>query len=310
MNPIQKMPKMKYMKWLMISLVAFTIPAQALTVSVPKCNHDQFEGIRHLTHYFHKVDPRQTFKQYAKSTGQSLKEVKQQFSATGRLKCYDTANGSYEVITANVVGRNNLITGAAHVFFNDNCSPRSVGRCEFYTINQPKQVYKIKVNTAVIKDCVRIKGNSLDDWFVAELTGRTSATPYLIPDSPIRPAVGDQLLLVAAKADNGFANTPNLVNCSVMNTDYRLAPYLTDCSTGHGSSGGAHLQPASGHRWTINAIVSGESPTGRDGGEFNVHGGGYTTSAPVNGEFWQTLHDMSNADEITTTRDPHDRDSY
>jgi hypothetical protein len=244
-----------------------------------------------LAHYFHKTDPRQTFAQYAKSTGQTLASVKQQFSATGVMKCFGIAGRSQEEITAQVVGRQDLIAGAAHVFFNDDCTPREVHRCEFHLISQPRRIFKI--DTIVIKACVRVSGASLDDWFVAELKARTPATPYLVPQAAVLPTVGNQLVQVAAEANNGFSHTPNIVACTVRDVSYRLAPYLTDCSTGHGASGAAQLQPSATlkNRWVLDAIVSAESPTGHDGGEFNVHGGGYTTGAPVNGEFWQALAD-------------------
>lgn len=161
----------------------------------------------------------------------------------------------------------------------------------------------------MVKTCVENNPDSVDDWFAAKLTEPTSATPYLIPDSPVRPNVGDQLVQVAYQAVNGFNNKPNIVDCSVMNTQYRLMPYLTDCSMGHGSSGAAQLQPADNHRWVLNAVVSSENAAGHDGAEFDVRAT-YTSSAPVNGEFWQTLHDMANSDEVTTTSGPHDRDSY
>jgi hypothetical protein len=244
-----------------------------------------------LAHYFHKADPRQTFAQYAKSTGQTLASVKQQFSATGMLRCFDNAGRPQGEITAQVVGRQDLIAGAAHVFFNNDCTPREVRRCEFHLLSQPRRIFKI--DTIVIKACVKGHINSLDDWFVAKLNAPTPATPYLVPYGAILPRVGDQLVQVAAKADNGFPHTPNIVACSVQSVDYRLMPYLSDCSTGEGTSGAAQLQPSATlkNRWVLNAIVSAESHTGHDGGEFNVHGGGYTTGAPVNGEFWQALAD-------------------
>lgn len=302
----KKLFKIKIMKCSILLAFAFALPAHAVT-SVPKCNHSGFKNLAQLAHYFHKIDPRQTFEQYAKSTGQSLNTVRQQFGATGGIRCY--RKDGYEEATAQVVGRNNMISGAAHIFFNNDCTPIDIKNCDFRTINQPKRIYKIKISTVVIKDCTIGKLNSLDDWFVAKLTEPTTATPYLIPDSPIHPSVGDKLTQVAYTAANGFPNTPNIVSCSVLNTQYRLTPYLTDCSIGHGASGGAQLQPTDNQRWIFNAIVSSQNENGHDGGEFDLTAT-LTSSAPVNGEFWQTLHDMANSDEITTTRNPHDRDSY
>lgn len=103
---------------------------------------------------------------------------------------------------------------------------------------------------------------------------------------------GDQLLQVAYQAANGWKNTPNIVICSVRSVNYRLMPYLTDCSTGDGASGLAQLQPALSQsgQWILSAVVSSENGSGHDGGEFDL-AATYTSSAPVAGEFWQALAD-------------------
>jgi hypothetical protein len=194
-------------------------------------------------------------------------------------------------MTAQVVGRKDLIAGAAHGFFNADCTPHEVQRCEFHLLSQPRRIFKI--DTIVINDCVLGgKLNSRDDWFVAELKELTSATPYLVPDAPVVPKVGDQLVQVASQAKNGWKNTPNIVTCSVRDVSYRLTPYLTDCSNGHGTSGAAQLQPSAtlNNRWVLNAVAASQNELGHDGGEFDLTAT-YTSSAPVNGEFWQTLAD-------------------
>lgn len=268
----------------------FELTANAILPVAP-CNRTSFKEIRQLTNYFGSRDPRRTVNQYAAEKGLSVAQVEKQFSATGKITCPGAESG-----TAQLVGRNNLITTAGHIFYDRNCHPANLNLCYFQTVFGKKVKVKIKPSTAKIASCLGLSPNSKDDWAILELEKPIkSATPYLVPTAPVSFTPGDRITEVSGQSDNFPHKAPNIGECSVRAvglSSYPNIPYVTDCSNGNGSSGSAQLvQREAG--WELQAVDVLHNQRARDGSDYDLSQSFFTASAPVAGEFYTTLKRMA-----------------
>lgn len=274
-------------------LMSLVLSSNSNAIPSAHCARSNFKEIRQLANYFGSQDPRLTKEQYAKVNHISLKDVEKQFSATGKITC-----PGISVATANIVGRNDLLTTSAHTFYDKKCNPvRNIGDCKFETVFGPKYSVKLKAFTAKVKPCLSSEMNSKDDWAVVELEHPlNSVTPYLIPSSPISFNPGDKVTEVAAAAENFRGRGPNIQECSIRAVGingYPDLPYITDCSNGHGSSGASQLKP-NGSNWELQAVDGFSNIYAHDGVEYDPSQSYFTASAPVSGEFFDVLTEMAN----------------
>ncbi|NGX94112.1 MAG: protein kinase, partial [Candidatus Afipia apatlaquensis] len=110
---------------------------------------------------------RESENEFADRTGQSILAIKDRFAATGVLSC-PWGNG-----TAQLTGASNIITTAAHVFYDrtaDTCTPRAaLGQCVFETETSKGRV-SARVGSLVAAGwkCPTLPHHR-NDWAVARL---------------------------------------------------------------------------------------------------------------------------------------------
>jgi hypothetical protein len=75
-----------------------------------------------------------------------LDSIKRQFGATGMIVCPGQSG------TAQISGRQDIVTTAAHVFYDRNCRPIPIDQCTFTPIFSSK-AYKLKIADSFIGPC-------------------------------------------------------------------------------------------------------------------------------------------------------------
>jgi aerobic-type carbon monoxide dehydrogenase small subunit (CoxS/CutS family) len=241
------------------------------------------------------ADDRKTEDEYAQSSGSALDRVNQAFAASGILNC-----GGFEQ-TAQITGKNNVITTAGHMFFDDNCNARAnsdVSQCFFRGSGAANEkLYYVDASTLKAGTCQ--KGGHIEDWAVMKLTEAVEGVePYRVPSNKVRFREGDTILNVSSFAVNfkgGNQEQANLNVCSIKAVfPDRYTPLKTDCDTGPGASGsaqfilgsgGVSLEPAN---LILSAINVAESKDHSDGADYNDKSQ-YNVSVPVAGKFYDAL---------------------
>jgi hypothetical protein len=286
-------------------LVLPSAPTFALSANQCVVKTD-LRGTAHLIHYFLDEKTHQDARLPLKEFMAANPEIDpSQVAAVGTIIC-EKSNGKGEPATAQVTGKRDIITTAAHILYNADCSKRDPNKCVFVPIDQsiehPSVVYSVRtLRTDEIGPCVRNTINDREDWAVLHLARSVprSVTPYFVPEQPIQKMLGRELIQIAARAKNFAGDPRNGTKCRLQYFDERRA-YATDCSIGKGSSGAGQAAVVKGGSklgLELQAIVVSETMSDniRDGDAFNVYGN-MTNAAPVIGRFWTVLHAATQID--------------
>lgn len=201
-------------------------------------------GLVHKVGVFGTAD-RRTESQFAQENGRSVGQVRSRYAATGLLTC---KSGK---LTANMTLRNDLITTAAHAFFDtDTCKRIAWPQSCTFTIRVGGKVHVSRVRRleSIGYRCPRLPSPA-DDWAVLRLERRVPGiAPYAIAGSKVEE--GQAVTSVQAISNDFFdrggerlARAKALGRCNVRKLygSNQRAPFLfgSDCDLAGGGSGGA-----------------------------------------------------------------------
>lgn len=235
-----------------------------------------------------------SFEDYADAKHVTLKSVKNQFSASGKLVCPAYTG------TAQVTGSANILTTAAHLFYDKTCKQVAIERCTFEPLFSHDK-YHLVAKGSHIGPCVIGRANTTDDWAAVYVDRPVrGVTPYKVPDLPVSIDVDTNLTVVSASA-RSISHSPFIVECRVRDRDYYPnMDELDDCSSNNGSSGSAQLVPGSSG-WILFGLIAnttdGDNLVEYDRSKF------FTAAKSVGGELWATLQRMTKEGDIASLRD-------
>jgi hypothetical protein len=241
------------------------------------CTISQFTDLEDLRDMIVKVavygtaEHRKTEQELADATGEKVGDIHERYSSTGTLVCAGNEG------SAQVTLKNNIITTAAHMFFEEKTCKRiaSPSDCVLTLKSLSGAEQKIKVKEQV-KDgmgfkCPTIPTGDLD-WAVLRLDGAaTGVQPYTVEELPGKGlAEGTAVTLVAHSIDfwrkdsSGNKVFPKHIqrNCHITKVYGAWEPgmYKGDCdATGFSSGGSILVEGAKGP--ILSAIFSGQNET-------------------------------------------------
>ena len=258
------------------------------------CGKSNLEGsatqLLHLAKIVGQED-RMTFEEYAQAKGMEIKDVEDQFGATGVLTC--RGKGTEFQFTAQIAGSSSVVIGAAHGFFNKDCSRKPIELCSLFLF-KGKTVVENRVEMSSLKlgGCPFFTkpSNASVDWMVAKLISPAKARPYGISsDNPLSP--GQKVLQVSAFSENFRPEQDyprHITECSLRDIGSNPnRPILTDCDTGGGSSGSAQLVIKESKLYVASIHVA-YTGSGKDGQAYNrtlFH----NVSVPISGQFLEAI---------------------
>jgi hypothetical protein len=181
---------------------------------------------------------RETVAQFASKYDLNPATLHRDYAASGLVRC-GRAHGAGQLTLAD-----NVITTAAHVFFDEKGQPRA-SSCRFEVVRGDATVSVSIDMTSVVagsRDPYAIA--AVHDWAVARLDMPIrDATPYQLADAP---AVNAKVDFVArGHIDWGDAHRLSLQACRLRKQTNQSSEgtreFSFDCDTGDGASGGAVL---------------------------------------------------------------------
>ena len=195
-----------------------------------------------MRRYVHAVsmefDRRISPADFARSAGIGTQELRGRYGSSGLIRCGEVVGSGQLTL------RNDLITTAAHVFYDNAGHLRSTS-CTFEPIFSSG-------GRPVVIDPTSIKAGSVSpydepatrDWAIAQLTAPIQdATPY-----QLTPEGTDAHTIVMLAGGNGSGPNLGTERCSTRGlTDHSeegVREVTIDCSAGHGSSGAALISDA------------------------------------------------------------------
>jgi hypothetical protein len=231
-----------------------------------------------------EVDHRETLSAYAQRKGLSVSSVEEAFRATGFLSCAGLTS------TAQLTGRSDVLTAAAHSFFGPYCTPVTPRSC-FFVLEDELFAPRYYVDSVVSPGCPQIA----KDWAVVKLqTSVPRVRPYDYPRTDPMLQVDKPVTQVSARADNfmvGDKYPKTVERCYLRVINPRSwFPVLTDCNTGPGSSGAAQLIEDDKGKTVVGAIHVADSVGGKSKSGFDAHTL-FSISIPLAGDFLQALRE-------------------
>lgn len=184
-------------------------------------------------------ESRETLPQHAKRTKQTTNSIVSRYNATGQVKC------GRSVGTAQLTLKNNVITTAAHVFYNKYGKARSdLSSCKFrIQVNGSWQSYDIDPSTLRCGSKRPYSEASNKDWAVVKLKKRVmGATPYRIGSA------GKNVILLAQQHHNWRKRSKSIELCDIREKKrgkFGNREISITCDAGDGASGSALLRPGS-----------------------------------------------------------------
>lgn len=184
----------------------------------------------------------------------TLEEVYQLFSFNGRMICGGTA-------TASITEADNVLTSAAHVFYNEDCSPaiKNLKECYFLRIIGPDQLSEpYYVDSVEVGDKCPRKNDftNSNDWAVVKLRRRVKGANKLIlqDDCVARPGLRG-MHFASMHADFGDQDNPppTFGECGLVKVTFTGINLVGDCSAGGGASGGS-FTCQNGNQFALAAI--------------------------------------------------------
>ena len=186
--------------------------------------------------------------EFARQNGLNAGDIVRRHSASGVIHC-GNARGAGQLTLAS-----NIVTTAAHVFFNENGALRGdSSHCSFTaTVGGVLSVTAIDVASIVAGAVNPYASSPTNDWAAARLMRPVDgAAPYVVG---VPPRSGERIEFAArGHADWGAGSALSLQDCAMRETLALGADgareFSFDCDAGIGASGGALLD-ASGERLT------------------------------------------------------------
>ena len=181
---------------------------------------------------------RETIEQFAATHHEEAADVRQDYAASGIVRC-GRAHGAGQLTLAN-----DIITTAAHVFFDEAGRPRAAA-CRF-EVERGSATVSVSINMASIvagsRDPYAI--SAVHDWAVARLDMPVAdATPYQL--APAQDAGAPVKFVARGHIDWGQAHRLSLEDCRLRDQLDKgkegTREFAFDCETGDGASGGALL---------------------------------------------------------------------
>ena len=182
---------------------------------------------------------RQTADEFAAANHLDAAELRKAHEASGIIIC-GRAHGAGQLTLAN-----NVITTAAHVFFDEKGHPRAKS-CTFVQLNgKGVTATGIDLKSIVAGSTNPYALPAVNDWAVARLEKPVSGpTPYELAAAP----KADTKVEFVARGhiDWGKAQRMSFQNCELHDQTNRSAEgtreFAMDCDTGDGASGGALME--------------------------------------------------------------------
>jgi hypothetical protein len=231
-----------------------------------------------------EVDHRETLSAYAQRKRLSVSSVEEAFRATGILNCAGLTS------TAQLTGKSDVLTAAAHSFFGPYCTPVTPRSC-FFVLEDELFAPRYYVDSVVSPGCPQIDPGK--DWAVVKLqTSVPRVRPYDYPRTDPMLRADKPVTQVSARADNfkvGDKYPKAIEGCYLRVINPRSwFPVLTDCNTGQWSSGAAQFIEDEKGKTVIGAIHVAESGVGKPKSGFDPHTL-FSISVPLTGDFLQAL---------------------
>jgi hypothetical protein len=230
-----------------------------------------------------EVDHRETLSAYAQRKRLSVSSVEEAFRATGILNCAGLTS------TAQLTGKSNVLTAAAHSFFGPYCTSVTPRSC-FFVLEDELFAPRYYVDS-IVRGCPQIgPGN---DWAVVKLQASVPRVrPYDYPETDPMLHADSPVTQVSARADNfmvGDKYPKTIERCYLRVINPRSwFPVLTDCNTGQGSSGAAQFIEDEKGKTVIGAIHVADSMGGKPKSGFDPHAL-FSISVSLGGGFLQAL---------------------
>ena len=248
-------------------------------------NFERNCGLLQRTGQVTEVDHRETLSAYAQRKRLSVSSVEEEFRATGVLNCAGLTS------TAQLTGKSNVLTAAAHSFFGLNCTRVMPPSC-FFVLEDELFAPRYYVDY-VVSGCPQIAPGN--DWAVVKLqTGVPRLRPYDYPATDPVLQTDKPVTQVSARADNFMVgdNYPKTIErCYLRVINPRSwFPILTDCNTGQGSSGAAQFIEDGKGKTVVGAIHVADSVGGKPKSGFDPHTL-FSISVPLAGDFLQALRE-------------------
>lgn len=179
---------------------------------------------------------RRSVEEFAKEQKLDASELRRKFSASGLIEC-GAAHGAGQLTLTD-----DLITTAAHVFFDEKGAPRAK-TCDFVIESNGSQIRTpIDLKTIVAGSTDPYAIDAVHDWAVARLKHRIEGvTPYGLADSP---HPNEPIEFVArGHIDWGDGRRLSMEKCALHDQlavgQEGTREFSFDCETGDGASGGA-----------------------------------------------------------------------
>ncbi|MCI0598227.1 MAG: trypsin-like serine protease [Beijerinckiaceae bacterium] len=195
---------------------------------------------------------RRSVEDFAAEQKLNLSELRTRYAGSGLIECGD-AHGAGQLTVAN-----NLVTTAAHVFFNEKGMPRAK-TCYFSTESRGKEIkVPIDLGSIVAGSTNPYAIAAVHDWAVARLTRPIEGvTPYGLADGAGKNTPVE--FVARGHIDWGEGRKLSMERCRLRDQLTAAAEgtreFSFDCETGDGASGGALVMGAA--KPAIGAILVG-----------------------------------------------------
>ncbi len=225
--------------------------ASAAPLFLPKL--PQAEALKPTPVVVFGKNSRRSVEEFAAEQKLDPAELHNRFAGSGLIECGD-AHGAGQLTVAN-----NLVTTAAHVFFNEKGIPRA--KTCFFSMDRHGKEVKVPIDLGSI-----VAGSTnpyavaaVHDWAVARLAHPVDdAIPYRLAD----PAKNTPVTFVArGHIDWGSGRKLSMEKCRLRDQltagEEGTREFSFDCETGDGASGGALVLGAAKPAPAIGAILVG-----------------------------------------------------
>lgn len=187
-------------------------------------------------------DARLTLPEFARKSGQDPKLFESRYAATGMIVC----SGVYS--TAQLTVRNDVVTTAAHAFYDTDGNPRGdLSACHFTIMSDGKQLQvPLDVSSLTVGSRNPYALAPVHDWAVVRLVQAVpTARPYGISEPG---PVGMNIVMLAHRHrgwvhDGAKAIEPCAIRVESLTEKDMPRELAIDCSAGEGASGSAIMTP-------------------------------------------------------------------
>jgi hypothetical protein len=187
-------------------------------------------------------DARLTLPEFARKSGQDPALFETRYAATGMIVC----SGVYS--TAQLTVKNDVVTTAAHAFYDTDGNPRGdLSTCHFNVMSEGKQLQvPLDVSSLVVGSRNPYAVAPVHDWAVVRLV---SAVPAASPYGVSEPGpVGAQVVLLAHRHRGWVHDGAKAIETCAIRVESRTEKDMArelaiDCSAGEGASGSAIMVP-------------------------------------------------------------------